>query len=368
LSLTGSVLPLLVLYVRGGDATADDFLYALVFAKYFVLYLLFRVAVTTRKEVAICLWLIVGSGALVSLIAILQVASLFGVPELLSAFYDSPFEGTTGTAAFRGSSTIASSFGLADLMAMCLAIVVAWLPLKPRGWPWLILFGAMFLGGGVAAGSFSGLIGCMIAVAVAAYLSGQLANLIAIALPAGLVVSAAFWPVIAARIAGFDNLNGLPRSWIGRLANLETFFWPQLFSGSNWLWGVRPAARVPAPETWREWVFIESGHTWLLWTGGVPLFLAFFAFIAVVLRTTLQVVRASRDAVGVAAAAAFTAAIVIFVLMLFDPHLTVRGSADLFFPLLALALVGRSMNVGVQRQLHRSTPVSPGNAEDFNQG
>jgi hypothetical protein len=341
LAVTGSILPVVVLYIRGAEATEDDVFYALVFAKYFVLYALFRVAVTSKEQVALCLWLIVASSALVAVIAILQVASLFGVAEFLSAFYDSPFEGTVGTAAFRGSSTIASSFGLADMMAMSLAIVVAWLPLRPRGWPLLLVAGVAFLAAGVAAGSFSGLIGCVIAVIVAAYLSGQLMTLLAVALPGGLIVSAAFWPVIAARIAGFDNLNGLPRSWVGRLANLETFFWPQLFSGTNWIWGVRPAARVPAPETWRTWVFIESGHTWLLWTGGIPLLVAFFAFTAVVLRKMLEVLRGGRDAVGVAASAAFTATIVIFVLMLFDPHLTVRGSADLFFPLLALAMIDR---------------------------
>jgi hypothetical protein len=333
------LLPLLVLYVRGIESSEDDILYALVFAKYFVLYFMFRVAVRTEAEVAIALRLILASAGIVAVVAVLQVNGLFGVPDFLFAFYDSPFEGASGPLTLRGTSTIASSFGLADMMAMCIAIVIAWLPHKPRARPLLLFLGLIFLGGTVAAGSFSGVIACMVAVLVAAFVTRRLATYLAMLIPAGLLASAAFWPVISARLDGFDNINALPQSWTGRLANLQHFFWPDLFSGSNWLWGVRPAARVAASDTWRDWVYIESGHTWLLWTGGLPLLFAFFAFTWIVLRKLFGVARASFGAVSIAASAAFTTTVVIFVVMLFDPHLTVRGSADLFFPLLALALV-----------------------------
>lgn len=41
---------------------------------------------------------------------------------------------------------------------------------------------------------------------------------------------------------------------------------------------------------------------------------------------------------GVASAGSFTALWIIAILMVFDPHLTLRGTADLFFPLLAISL------------------------------
>jgi hypothetical protein len=339
LFVTGSIFPLLLLYGRGGPVTAEDVLYALVLAKYFVLFCLFRVAVRTADDVAWCLRLALLSGVVVALIAVLQVGSLFGVVEFLSAFYDDPFEGSSGATILRGSSTIASAFGLADMMAMLLAVVIGWLAAGTRARLPLILAALAFAAGGVAAGSFSGVIGCAVAVLAAAFVTRRLALYLALSLPAAFVASIVFFPVIAARLAGFDNLNALPRSWVGRFENLRRFFWPELFSGTNWLWGVRPAARVAAPETWRSWVYIESGHTWLLWSGGVMLLLSFFAFTWIALRRLFAIARSDRGPIGVAACGAFAGTAMIFVLMLFDPHLTVRGSADLFFPLVALALV-----------------------------
>jgi hypothetical protein len=150
---------------------------------------------------------------------------------------------------------------------------------------------------------------------------------------AGLV----FRPVVAARLSDIDPATGLPESWIFRLRNLRTHFWPELFSNFNFVLGVRPSARIRAPESWRDYVWIESGHTWLLWTGGIPLFLAFWWFLVVSLRRTAQVARARADAIGIAALASFSGLCVIAVLMILDPHLTLRGTADLLFALLALA-------------------------------
>jgi hypothetical protein len=155
------------------------------------------------------------------------------------------------------------------------------------------------------------------------------------AIPVAVVGAALLWPVIKIRLTGFQSASGLPISWLTRLHNLETYFWPTLFSDFNWVLGVRPSARVVAPNQEYGYVWIESGYTWLLWGGGLPLLGSYLALAVSSIRKGAAFARRA-DAAGVAGTAlAVTMSAQLF-LMLFDPHLTYRGSGDLVFMLLAL--------------------------------
>jgi hypothetical protein len=345
LATTSSILPLLLRYGRGLPIAADDLLYAIVLWKYYLVYRLFREAVTTPAQVAVCLWLALAAAAMVAMVAILQVLGLFGVAEFLWAYYDIPFAGRTGVVTERGTSTIASSFGVADMMAMTLAVALAWLPAQPRPRRLiLIAAGGLFVLGCIAAGQVSGIIGLVVAVLTVAFITGRLRPILGLLVPVAVIGAIVFWSVIETRLTGFEGPSGLPSSWVGRIDNLQRFVWPELSAGVNWVVGVRPAARVPAPEGWREWVFIESGYAWLLWTGGLPMLAAFLGFVGLALHRLARVVRRhGTEPVGVAATAAMAGLMLIATLMLFDPHLTMRGAADLFFPLLALSfMAGRA--------------------------
>ncbi|WP_457092746.1 hypothetical protein [Microvirga sp. P5_D2] len=349
LALTSSAIPLLMRFGRNLPISTDDLLYALVLWKYYLIYRFYRYAITTRAQVKTCLVLAMLSSAVVASIAVLQVRGLLGVRELLWTYYDRPFEGLSGIVTDRGTSTLASSFSMADIMAMCLAIALAWLPGQSVARKMLFVAAAgVFVLGCMVSGQFSGAIGLVIAVLTVGLVTGRLRQFLITAVPLTLAASVLLWPVIERRLSGFHSLAGLPRSWLGRLDNLERFVWPELIAGSNWLVGVRPSARIPAPEPWREWIYIESGYAWLLWTGGLPMLVAFIGFVWISLRAMARVVCEGESPISVAATAAIAGLAIMVALMLFDPHLTMRGAADLFFPLLALSCTasGRERTLG----------------------
>lgn len=352
MAAASSVVPLAWMVIRQREISTDDLLYALTLWKFLGLYLVVRCSVRTLSELRKALWLSLAAGAIVGLVAILQSLQLFGVPGLLATWY-APFGNESALEINRGTSLLASSFGVADVMTFNLAISVSML-LKGLG-PRLPLIGlsSLFVLSCLASGQFSGVIALLVGLVVVGLVARRLTRGALMAAPAFVVAGAVMQPVLERRLSGFQTSRGLPSSWLARLENLERFFWPELFRDFNWVFGVRPSARVPAPavEWWRDWVWIESGHTWLLWNGGIPLFLAFFFFLLAGARHGLRLCR-RPDEVGITATALLAALAVIGVLTTFDPHLIMRGSGDMLFALLGLSFVGSVASA----QERRSTP------------
>jgi hypothetical protein len=245
----------------------------------------------------------------------------------------------------------------ADLMIMNLAVVTA-LWLRARRFP--LLFGAaggLFIFATLAAGEFSSAIGLLVGMVALALVAGsfRLLGFFGLLAAGGAV---AVWPVIAERLQGFSLASGMPASWVGRLHNLRTYFWPEVFTPGNFLLGVRPSARVPVAGKATGWVWIESGYTWLLWGGGVALLASFFFFTYVVAARSWTAARTRGDAVGAAGAATFVGVVVIAVLMAFDPHLTYRGSGDEVFALLGLMAGGAQRRPWITGELARTGAAS----------
>jgi hypothetical protein len=352
LAATSSALPVLWRMLRGLPLTQDDVLYSIVLIKYYVLFRVFRGTIVTTAQVMTCLWVAMAGAAIEAIIAVLQVLNLLGVPNLLHSFYDHPFEGESAAITDRATSTLASAFGHADLMMMSFVIALGLLRMR-TGPRWLLVSAAtLFLAGCTVSGEFSGYIGLLVTVlAFGSLFGGSFRRMLPGMIGGGALMAIPFWGVVAERLAGFSGEGGLPHSWTGRLDNLERFFLPKLMEGANWALGVQPAPRVPAPEAWRDAVYIECGYVWLLWIGGVPFFLAFVYFVITALGLLRAIAKSRTDAVGAAAGAGYCYVVTLTVLMLFDPHLTLRGTADLLFPLLAMSLVRQPAMAPLRRPL-----------------
>jgi murein biosynthesis integral membrane protein MurJ len=349
MAVTSSLLPMLWMTLRQVPISKDDILYAFVLWKFLGLYVIIRACVSTDRQVRRCMWIMAGAACAVAFLAILQSLGLFGVPGLLVKYY-APF-GYTNAFAARGSSTLGLPAATADLAIVNLAVVAGLWTRYRRHRPLLAAAAGLLVMGALAAGEFSSAIGLVVGVVCVAIAIRNPRLLWAFA-PAALIGGYALRPVIARRLSGFQSASGLPVSWTGRLQNLQTYFWPKLFSNWNFLFGVEPSARIPVASQATGYVWIESGYTWLLWAGGIPLLASFVFLVYAAARRGLLAARGPSPARSVAGTALFAAIIVITVLMIFDPHLTYRGSGDAFFCLLALAAAGKGT------PLPRGVPVT----------
>jgi hypothetical protein len=337
LAVSGSVVPLVFMLVRDRPIEQDDILYTLQLWKYYAVFLIVRGCVLTTDQVRTCLWVVLGAGAVVAFVGIMQVLHVPLVADQVTRLYvaedaNRPLD--------RGTSTLASSIAVADVMVFCIAVAAALLLQGSRRRVTLCALLAVYVFGVAAAGQFSGIIALVIGLLAFGWITGRLSFTFVAITPLAAVAALVLRPVIEKRLSGFQGGSTLPVSWQVRLDNVTTYFWPVLDENLNWVTGVRPLARVDGPAfSGIEYIWIESGHIYLLWTGGIAFLLAFFWYLWVAVRTTARLARERVDTIGVAAIASYTALVVTGVLMVLDPHLTLRGSADLSFALLGLALV-----------------------------
>jgi hypothetical protein len=349
-ALAASLIPVTFMVARGRPLEMDDITYAAVMWKFLLLYAVIRFAVRTDREITIALWVSMVAGAIVGVIGILQSLDMFGVRAMLEPLF-APFGYSDVVTSARAGSTVGLPAATADLMVLNLVIALGMLYRKPTlGWV-LAPMTLVFVVAVFSAAEFSSVLGLVLAIVTVAVRLRRvdLLKWSVVALPVAVI---ALWPTIEPRIADFSSLHGMPTSWLVRYRNLSTYFWPPIIDGTNFLVGVRPAARVPIDEGAFGFIWIESGYLWLLWGGGLPLAAAFFWFVWASLKATGPAARALAGPSGVAGLAVYAGLVSCVVLMLFDPHITYRGSADALFGLLALSACGTQV-VAKSRRHHR---------------
>lgn len=354
LAVTGSVTTLLWMYARERDITSEDLQYALALWKLAVLYAIVRMFVRGQRATRALLFVMIVSACVVGVIGLLQTVGVGPVLNLLNRLMGPSGDGVAG-AGSRATSTIGNPHAFGDVLVYSGLVAGALAVSGPRH-RWVLAVVAACLGAGsLASGSFSTAVALATAGLVFAVLTRTAPWLVGAGILLAPVAYLGLQPVVTSRLSGLDPATGLPTSWTdrhGRLDNLRTYFWPRIAEDFNWLLGVRTTSRVPGETGIVQWVYIESGYTWALWNGGLPLLIGVVALIVVMYRVgrRLRSPGTVEDrALGIVLVAM---AWVLAALMFLDAHLTIRGGAEILFILLAL---------GATADAARRTPV-PGGA------
>ncbi|MEM9652340.1 MAG: sugar transferase [Actinomycetota bacterium] len=332
---TASVLPVLWLVARGLPVGQAELLGAFPFVKYLLLYALVRGCVSTTDHLETLSRGIAAAALVLAAIAVTQALRVGPVVDVLGRFYVSGVEDLVDDG--RGTTTLGSSIATGALLAFSTGVALSWgLVTGRRGW---FAVAAALTVGTLASGQAGSVIALGVVVLTVAHLHGRTAQLVRWGLPASALAVLGLWPVVAARLGDLDQGTGLPSSWLIRWSNISDLYLPSLVDG-GWVLGVSPNAILAPPDVWRDSIYLESGYLWLLWVGGVPLFVAAVGLLVTAWRGLGAAIRQTQTDPGViAVAAAARGAVAMMVLLsLIDPHLSLRGGADLFFVLLALSL------------------------------
>ncbi len=362
LAFCSSVSTLLWMFARGRVIDTEDLLYALTLWKLAVIYALVRLILRDLRAVRWVLGAIVASAGVVGLIGLLEVLGVGIVTESLGALL-APGEGNQAGSS-RAASTLGNPIAYGDVVLYGAVIAAALASRLPGrgGLLWLVA-GALSVCA-LASGQVSIVLGLLTAGIVFALATRTVGRATLAAVGVLAAALPALQPVLAARLSYTDARTGLPPSWVGphgRLENLRHYFWPKIGADFNWLFGVRTAGRVPGEEYWRPWVWIESGYTWALWTGGLPLLVAVLTLLVVTARMGRRLATAADPVIGAMGTTLTTVAWTLAVLLIFDPHLTYRGAGDFLFVLLALgATLDLRARPGASRDEH---PVEQHRAE-----
>ena len=325
-----AVWPLASLVLRGLLPTPAELAATLPMVKLTALYLLVRLTITDELRTRRCMAMVLWPGAVVALIAVLQTVRFAPVVDLLQAWFPLADAEDIGQ---RGTTTLASPIATGDYVIFCLVFTVTAGMRGLLGRRSRLVLGGVLTAGVLAAGQFSTWISAVVAGVLLLWRAPDLRRGALRFLPLVAVAAAVGAPALVARLEGFGAL-GVPESWLGRLDNLSTFYLPR-FDLLHILLGVSPDAVLPAPETWREVIYLESGYLDLIWRGGLPLLVGFAWFSAVVLRH-LRPLTSRLDALGATASTLEIAWWFLLLLTVIDPHLTLRGIGDLLFALLAV--------------------------------
>jgi len=355
LGFFGSVVPIVLVLARGGVLDVGAIASAFPLFKYLLLWLFVRLSVRTDADVAMVLVAAVAAACCVAALAVpegLGIGPLSDVTRALTG-------GTTAAVEGRAFTLLGSAISTGAVLAMC-ATVAFGLAVSYRS---LLAAGvtAMLVVGSVATGQATSVVAVATVLAVAAWRHKVFLKTVTVGVPFAVVAALVMAPILQSRLADVPGRSFIPQSWLVRWVNVSELYWPDIRSG-GWLWGVNPDSVVVPPDSWRTDVFLESGYLWTLWVGGLPLFLCFAGLLISIWRSLN--VESSDPTFQVALTTGSALVVFMAIFNVIDPHLTLRGGADLFYILVPVALAATPMAVKDSRPVDRLRLVIGADGEE----
>jgi hypothetical protein len=329
--------PITWLVLRGDLPDLEQLAALLPICKLIGLFVLVRLAIRTEAQRLRLARVITWPAAVLAVIAVLQTAGFPPVVAVLGTLWAAPEDLDDLTE--RGTATFASSIATGDYVVLAAALLLALAARGLVGRREQIVLAVPLAAGTLAAGQFSTWASATVVGAALLTQYPELRRLLRRFLP--LLAGAALvgLPALWTRLSEFGDGYGVPRSWLGRWDNLVNFYLPGL-GDFRWVLGVSPDSVLPAPETWRDVIYLEYGYLQFLWVGGLPL-LAAFVWLSIGVLRAARSVAPRADTAGAFASALWAAWWMVLVLSVIDIHLVLRGAGELLFT--GLALVGATV-------------------------
>jgi hypothetical protein len=327
--------PVAWLLLREQAPDAADLAALLPVCKLIALLVLVRTSVRTTEQLLRLARTVIWPAVVVAVIAILQTLGVAPVISLLDTLWNGDGSDVAGLAE-RGTTTFASPIATGDYLVLALALLVALGVRHLIGRREMLSAALVLIPGILAAGQFSTWASAGVVGTSLLYQYPQLRRRVIRLLPALGLAALVGLPAFVNRLSQFGDGFAVPPSWLGRWDNLTSFYLPRL-GDFHWVLGVSPNSVLPAPETWRDTIYMEYGYLQFLWVGGVPLLVA-FAWLSVVVLRHARRVSADPGPVGAYASALRAGWWMVLALSLIDIHLVLRGTGELIF--LGLAIVG----------------------------
>lgn len=324
----GSVVPVISLIGRGQIPDVGAVAAAFPIFKYLLLWLFVRLSVRTIADVTTVLMGVVGAGGIVALLAIPEGLGIGPTGAITKSLVSGESGMSDGRAFTLLGSAISSGAVVAIAAGVAFGFAVTYRNVIAAGATGFLMLGA------VATGQMSSALGVLVILAVVAWQHRVLLKSVALGFPVVVVVGLLMAPIIEGRLADGASRSIVPQSWLIRWVNVSELYWPEISDG-GWILGVHPDTVKLPPDSWRTEVFLESGYMWTLWVGGLPLLLCCIGLLVSSWRS-LNVT--TTDPMHEIARAAARAAVVFMALFsIIDPHMTLRGGADLLYVLVPTA-------------------------------